>query len=384
MLEDAWRASKAAGNNFDALRLAAAFAVIVSHSFEIVGGAPAQEPLRVLTAGDSSLGRIAVMTFFVLSGFLLTRSYGADPTFVSFVRKRALRIAPALIAVVAASVFFLGPAMSEFSPAAYFGNPVTWKYFANLTFYTGFDELPGVFSATPVPGVVNGPLWTLKFEVMCYLTLSLAGAAGALRPRAVLIFVFIMYFAGATFGDGPESGWRYYAEKYVDLARPFFVGAFFALHASRTVLSARSALVCIAGLFLAAPLGVFSDAFPIFGGYLVLWFGFAPLGPLARAGRFGDFSYGFYLWGWPAQQFVAQVFATSDWLHNVALATPLALVLAVLSWTLVEKPALALKEQRSRIKLSKAGVGRAKAFAGSTGSRYQVMKSRDFRRRRQE
>jgi len=169
-IEDAWRASKAHGNNFDALRLAAAFAVIVSHSFEIVGGPPESEPLRVLTNGDSSLGRVAVMTFFVLSGFLLTCSYRSDPSLAAFARKRALRIAPALAAVVLFSIFVIGFAATTLSPRDYFRSEETWRYLANLAFYTGFDSLPGVFADAPIAGVVNGPLWTLKIEVLCYAT----------------------------------------------------------------------------------------------------------------------------------------------------------------------------------------------------------------------
>jgi peptidoglycan/LPS O-acetylase OafA/YrhL len=85
--------------------------------------------------------------------------------------------------------------------------------------------------------------------------------------------------------------------------------------------------------------------FPLFGGYLVLWAGFAQGSPLSAAGRFGDFSYGLYLWGWPAQQIVQSLAAPSHWALNVALAMPLALALAVLSWFAVEKPALAFKSR---------------------------------------
>jgi peptidoglycan/LPS O-acetylase OafA/YrhL len=117
----------------------------------------------------------------------------------------------------------------------------------------------------------------------------------------------------------------------------------FALLGARIALTTTAALLAAAGLLIAAPFGMVSDFFPIFGGYLVFWLGFANLGAARRAGRYGDFSYGLYLWGWPAQQIVQTAIEPAHWLANVALATPLALAAAFVSWRLVEKPALAFK-----------------------------------------
>lgn len=364
-IEDGWRASKARGNNFDALRLGAAFAVIVSHSFEIVGGAPEAEPLRVLTAGDASIGRLAVMIFFVLSGFLLTRSFLSEPSLGAFARKRALRIAPALLAVVLVSVFIIGPVATTLALPDYFAAGETWRYLANLGFYTGFDRLPGVFASAPIAGVVNGPLWTLKIEVLCYLTLAAVGAARLLSVRNVAAMIVTFYVGAALVGDGPHDGALYYVDQYTDLARSFFAGALLALAAGRIVLSPAAAVIACAGLALAAPAGLLSTVFPLFGGYLVLWIGFADLGPMRRAGRFGDFSYGLYLWGWPAQQIIQTTIAPSHWLLNIALATPLALGAAILSWRLVERPALALKASGAApLNFRKPGMASLKALPG--------------------
>lgn len=347
-IEDAWRAARTRGNNFDALRLAAAATVIVSHAFEIVGGPGAREPLRALTQGDSSLGHVAVMTFFVLSGFLLAKSWAAEPRLVAFARKRALRIAPALIAVVLASTFVLGPMMTADPIDDYAAAPETRAYLANLFLYTGFAGLPGVFADLPYEDVVNGPLWTLKFEVMCYLALAGFGAARLLRPAIAAFFIASCYGAVYVLGEGPHGGGVYYLAKFVDLARPFFAGVLFALIAGRVTLSARAALVAAFGLALSAPAGLLSETFPLFGGYLALWFGLTRAGPIRHAGRSGDFSYGLYLWGWPAQQIVQTLVAPTHWAVNVAFALPLAFVFAVASWFLVEKPALAFKSRDRR------------------------------------
>jgi peptidoglycan/LPS O-acetylase OafA/YrhL len=347
-IEDAWRASKSDGNNFDALRLAAAAAVIVSHAFEIVGGPAAAEPLRTLTDGDASLGRVAVMTFFVLSGFLLARSWEAEPDLVAFARKRALRIAPALVVVVLVSIFLLGPMLTNAPLSDYATDDRTRAYLANIFFYSSSNALPGVFADIPYKDVVNGPLWTLKFEVLCYVTLALFGAGKLLKPAIAAAFVAGCYGLGAALGDGPHDGGAFYLSRFVDLARPFFAGVLFALLASRIALSSRMAIAAAAGLALSAPMGLLSETFALFGGYLVLWAGFATTPLLKDAGRHGDFSYGLYLWGWPAQQIVQTFVAPTHWAANAALALPLALLFAIASWRFVEKPALALKRRSSQ------------------------------------
>jgi peptidoglycan/LPS O-acetylase OafA/YrhL len=65
---------------------------------------------------------------------------------------------------------------------------------------------------------------------------------------------------------------------------------------------------------------------------------------LTHWGRFGDFSYGMYLFAFPVQQSIVHFAGPNLPLAaNVALCFAITLVLAVLSWHFVERPALALK-----------------------------------------
>ncbi|BBX04085.1 hypothetical protein MMOR_50210 [Mycolicibacterium moriokaense] len=49
----------------------------------------------------------------------------------------------------------------------------------------------------PWPGVWDGPLWTLIFEVMCYIGVALLGVAGLLRWRWTVPVVFVLGVAGS-------------------------------------------------------------------------------------------------------------------------------------------------------------------------------------------
>ncbi len=332
-IEDAWTASKSAGNNLDAIRLAAAALVIFSHSFEMNGGARENEPLEIIS-GQISFGELAVLVFFAISGFLIAKSWAARPKLSVFVRNRALRIMPALVIAVALLTFVAGPLLTTLSPGAYFGDARLSCFLLNAVFVSGCGTLPGVFNEE----LANAPLWTLGFEALCYGLVAVLGVLRILKASACAALALLIIAFGAATGWG--GGFFY---KLSALAPPFLIGAVFALAADRVPLDHRlagvSALVLLASTFA----GALVISFAFFGVYLVLWAGFAPFGAaLARIGARGDFSYGLYLWGWPVQQFAAQTVGGPPAV-NFLLSLPIAFALAVLSWRFVEHPALALK-----------------------------------------
>jgi peptidoglycan/LPS O-acetylase OafA/YrhL len=83
-------------------------------------------------------------------------------------------------------------------------------------------------------------------------------------------------------------------------------------------------------------------------GEVAFVFSFAYGTPWRGFNRFGDYSYGLYLWGYPAQQAVAALHPKLPFLANAACGFVLALLLAMASWHAVEKPALRLKARRTR------------------------------------
>ncbi|MGR5986677.1 acyltransferase family protein [Bacillus sanguinis] len=71
-------------NNFDLIRIMAAILVVFSHSFAITSGNNDNEPLYMISNGQTTLGHVGVMTFFVISGYLITMSYLRHPSVILF------------------------------------------------------------------------------------------------------------------------------------------------------------------------------------------------------------------------------------------------------------------------------------------------------------
>ncbi len=183
---------------FDLLRLGAAAAVLFSHSYAVVGrGEPG--------LGSQSIGNIAVLVFFAISGFLIAGSWRSEPRLPLFLAKRTLRIMPALLAVLLLSAFALGPLASSVGLGTYLSDLSVYRYVgASAVVHTTY-RLPGVFADNPMPGVVNGSLWTLRHEVLCYLMIAGLGFAGLLRNRwvATLVLIEAIFSFALAGGHGP-------------------------------------------------------------------------------------------------------------------------------------------------------------------------------------
>lgn len=320
-------------NNFDVLRLFAAWSVLLSHSFALVGR---EEPLHWF---GTTLGNLGVLVFFAVSGLLIRRSWEYDPSPRDFWTKRALRLLPALATVSLVTAFVLGPLVTTLSASSYFSSPQTWIYPVRVTLlYTFGAPLPGVFEDNPYPGV-NGPLWSLPVEVFAYFCVFVLGVTGLLARRAMVTVLAAGSLAWAAWWVPNTS--EGVGSTYVLSA--FALGAAAYSWRDRVVLSWPAALALL-------PLCVVSGLGPeslrvvvwtVAAVYLCFWFAYA-LPPVGRPlTRFGDASYGVYIWAFPVQQTIVQVAgADASPLLVIAVATPIVWVLAITSWRLIERPAL--------------------------------------------
>ncbi len=326
-------------NNFDALRLLAAASVIFSHSFLIAEGTQKHEWLIRLTGNQSILGLCGVFVFFAISGFLITQSFEqtADP--LRFLAKRALRIFPGLFVASLIAAFVLAPIVTTLEPRVFFSLPEPYRFvIGNTLLYQVVHELPGVMFVNNAAGLeVNGSMWTLRPEFIMYLMVLGLGVTRLLTlPVALLLLalgIACLSFDALDFLGG--WGWML----------GFFAAGMvlYKLRATR-IFDGRVALVALAGLVLSVQLRQFIPLFPLFGCYLALWLALTPRLPVIPAARFGDLSYGLYIYGWPVEEAVIWCLGgRALWWQVFAIALPVTASLAFLSWHLVERPALRLK-----------------------------------------
>ena len=172
-------------NNFGLIRHCAALAVLVSHSVALTTGQEATELGMRLTRNQMTLGHLAVFTFFILSGYLITQSWQRRPQLGSFLIARAGRLLPGLALSLVGCVV-AGAVVTTLPVVDYAADPATGQFvWLNLSLLGFAGPLPGVFAGHPVPAV-NGSLWTLQYEATCYAILAGLGLAGLLRGWVVL------------------------------------------------------------------------------------------------------------------------------------------------------------------------------------------------------
>ncbi|MFT4075177.1 MAG: acyltransferase [Asticcacaulis sp.] len=277
--------------------------------------------------------------FFALSGFLISASAARCRTLISFGLLRAFRIFPALIVEVLLSALLLGPLMTQVRLDEYFLSGTSQAYLLSATGWIHF-ELPGVFTANPLPNSVNLSLWTIPVELGCYAIMALLMVTRhLLAGRMVLILMAVMQlallvqlFINPARADiiGPQLPLCFIAGTALHLYR----------HRIRLHWSLAATALAITFLLLERLGGTAVVALPI--AYLTVYLGLQ-LPKLLPVARLGDYSYGIYLYSFPIQQMVATQSWTHKWWLNMALSFPLALVAAIASWHLIEKGFLRLK-----------------------------------------
>lgn len=318
-------------NSFDAIRHLAALAVLVSHHYALAG---LQEPI---VQGYTSLGAIAVLAFFAISGFLITQSFLNTPRFSHYMAKRIARIFPALIACAFVMVYIFGTAFSHKGAFNFAFSLEALTDFLKVSAF-GRADIGDITSGFIFKDSFNGSLWTLKIEFGFYFALALA--LMVLRKAAVPL-IMTMGFCITTYLCTQST--HPLAPKllvYSTVGIAFFVGA--SLHFYRHVFSSSKAKIMTGVLSAALILVSLNTPFvmvlaSIGVSLLVLSVGTLYKDRIIKS-RF-DISYGMYLYAFPVQQLMINT--TDLGFYASMLATLVVVVmLATLSWLLIEKPAL--------------------------------------------
>ncbi|MBI1771646.1 MAG: acyltransferase [Burkholderiales bacterium] len=309
-------------NNLNLLRMVAALAVLVGHSFALLAQ---PEPWGELTG--MTPGSIAVDVFFIVSGMLVTGSLVNKQSVIDYVCARALRIFPALICMLLLTVFLLGPYFSSLPMTEYLSAAATWKYLlkcASLLPDIAYT-LPGVFAHNPYPYAVNGSLWSMPYEIKMYLLLSaLWCCLTLLKKWRIQILVYLisavtllaaMLMFTRHFYLYPDSEfllhfYPYYDSQFARLLFMFFSGASLFMLKEKLVLTRRFFYpllsLVLATAFISKPLFFISYNLTI--AYLVACVAYLPGRWLRAYNSVGDYSYGVYIYAFPVQQAIAALF----------------------------------------------------------------------------
>ena len=335
-------------NNFDAIRLAMALLVVWSHSFALWLGSERTEPVSLLMAGTYNSGNLAVLAFFTISGFLITLSWTNSKGWFQYLRRRFARIYPGYLVAVTLCSLVVVPAFSS-------------RAFGALT----TDEVVGLASNVLLRnyiigseafghGPVNGSLWSIPYEFWCYFGVMALGLAGLLRWRPIYLLIAVAVMAGRFQID--MSGWRpgggflgpIFGEPYwwLNVLPPFLLGGAIYLYRNIVPRSGLLLLVLIGATLGAAHLPVADPLrtavthlfLPPMLTYLIFYAAFSPVPRLHGAARYGDFSYGTYLYAFPIQQMLVVLLKDRvGFTTFVLLSLATSLLAGIASWHLVER-----------------------------------------------
>jgi peptidoglycan/LPS O-acetylase OafA/YrhL len=331
--------------------------VLVSHTVHLSTSGP--DSLGRFTGSYVDLSTIAVDGFFALSGFLIVGSFLRSPSVGRYLWRRALRILPGYwvcllvtAGLIAPLAFFIEHGELDGFPVAGDASATSFVW-QNVGLLIRQFEISGTFGGE----VANGSLHTLFYEFVCYLLVAVVGAAGVLARRPWLMVVglamaWALILSEVVTDSGLVAG-QPARETLVRYGTMFLAGAVMHLFGDRIPLTGRGGVLAagVLGVAIVICSLIRDDArsmltyaliAPPAVAYLVMLCGASPR--LARVGSRRDLSYGLYVYAWPVQATLL-VMGAADWWLPVYLAVSLvaALAMALLSWTFIESPALALK-----------------------------------------
>lgn len=333
-------------NNFNILRLLAAFMVLVGHMSILLG----ISPMNIM---GSVVHEVGVYIFFLIGGYLITKSYLSDPNPLRYAIKRIFRIMPALIVFVVFAVLIAGPLLTNVSLEEYFADPLTKAYFWwNIRLFPTF-HLPGVFEANPSASV-NGSLWTLPIEMAMYVLLPiLLNVTGVRKNRKYskgiwgILTVTVLAASIIRKNFFPQAVCVFYGTEWftaLNIIPYYLLGSMYAVCVPKEKLDIQKAVMlfcfCIP---ITGSVWVQNVLQAIVFPYLVFSIAFAAPAAFSKVMQKHEISYGIYLYGFFVQQLLIQMLAVKcqldvPYLVYLVLSTLITVAFAYLSAILIEEP----------------------------------------------
>lgn len=322
-------------NCFDFLRFFFAANILLSHLCEL----SQNKNLDFLSYISNAI--IGIKGFFIISGFLVAKSFVNTPSLKEYFVKRAKRILPGYVFVILLSIIVFA-FFSSYSLSEYFLNINVYKYLGWNLFFLNFMQpcLPGLFENNLICAV-NGALWTLKVEEGFYIVLPLIFYAIKKSKKAFLILVslyvlsLLYWFIMDSYLNKPVL-----AKQLPGYLCYFVTGIFLFLNfnlimKNKKTLLFLSVLLLISCCFSNLPIGFLYPA--AFGIIVIVSAYNLPL--FNNFGKFGDFTYGLYIYHFPIIQLFRQynLFEKYNPIIMAIAVILITLFFAMFSWFLIEK-----------------------------------------------
>lgn len=329
-------------NALNAWRLLLAAEVMLWHCWPVTDRLPPAATLQLLFS-------IGVDGFFAISGFLITRSWLDDPHIRDYLTARALRILPGYYVCLIMTAFVFAPLSvaiqgGSVSKLVSSGAPLEYVLKNIGVAYVHLD-IGGTPRGVPHSGLWNGSLWSLVWEVLCYLAVAGIGLAGLANRRWVSPVILVLATGLATvLPPMTFPGTWTIPQIAVRSAIMFAAGA--VIYQWKDAIPARWSLVAVSVVIVLA-----ASRLPDYRVVAALPLAYAIIasGSLLKNRRLvlrTDLSYGVYIYAFPTQQLLAVCgLARLQPMVLFVVAAVATLPLAAASWFLIEKPSMALKRR---------------------------------------
>ncbi len=331
-------------NNFDFLRLLFSSLVIFSHSFPLTGN---KEIISKITNDQIDFGSLSVNVFFIMSGYLIFNSLKYSKTIKNYIWKRGLRLFPALFVMLLISLFII--------TLVYTGNNIFlqkdfYSYLPNNLFlYTNQYYIQGVFESNIFPKAINGSLWTLSYEFTMYLLILLFFPIWNNKKITLAIFLFCWIIGYSLCVFRPSFLKNLFLIINIDSERFYRLATFFIAGSILTFFDLKrlnniSTKICITLILITS---VYFNIYNITSYFLlpilIITIGLSFSKTLSYIpNKFGDISYGVYIYGFIVQQTLMNYFNLSPY-ELAILSFAITYLLSYFSWKYVEKKMLAYK-----------------------------------------
>lgn len=321
--------------NLSFIKFLAALAVIISHAYPISQGKEFGDVLISFSKGHLGIGGVAVGVFFFSSGLLVSKSIEKSENLKQFLKKRCLKIFPPLIFTVILTVFLLGPIFTNMTISDYFTDLATYKYLLNAILIP-IHSLPGVFENNIYGNVINGALWTLPIEFICYIALMFCYKLGLLRKKILftfpisLIFFYLLYYSNIPIFSSISI---YTLPIFI-----YYMGMLYYVFRDKIILNKLLAVFLIIVWSGFVYFGFAEIAMFLIFPYIFSVIVFNKKQCSEKLSELGNLSYGIYLCGFPIQQIVVCLFGGKmDVYFNMAISVVLAVVLGFVIYRICEQ-----------------------------------------------